>query len=220
MVKEGIVDVSESMGAMLFGVLMTIIAISTLTIAGTETEVAASGTLIAATVIAINLGHGIIHGYMIIFERGFERGKYLKHALDIKASDNQHDAITRLEEDINNSPFGELSSKLKKEIALQMHEKLKRLNQPSPLRTKREDYFAGFYNGSLVFFVSLLVVLPLLIVPNLQYGAIMAGAIGTLCLGILGWYHAKYMFRNKLLTAIGVAIAGLTIVVITVALGG
>ena len=29
MVKEGIVDVSESMGAMLFGVLMTIIAIST-----------------------------------------------------------------------------------------------------------------------------------------------------------------------------------------------
>ena len=67
MVKKGIIDVSESMDAMLFGFLMTIITISSLSIAGAEPEAAASGIAIAVTVIAINLGHGIIHGYMIIF---------------------------------------------------------------------------------------------------------------------------------------------------------
>lgn len=220
MVKKEIVDVSESMGAMLFGVLMTIITVSSLSIAGTETEVAASGIAIAVTVIAINLGHGIIHGYMIIFERGFKRGKILKHALDIKASDNQQDAIALLEKDINNSAFGDLNSELKREIALEMHAKLTGLNRPSPLRTRKEDYYAGFFNGLLVFLVSLLIVLPLLIAPNLQYGVIIAGAMGTLCLAILGWFHAKYMFRNRLLTAAGVTFAGLMIVVITIVLGG
>lgn len=208
------------MGAMLFGILMTIIAISSLWIAQTEIEVLAPGIAIAVTVIAINIGHGIIHAYMTIFERGFRKGRYLKHELAIKASENQDYAIARIEYDINNSPFKELSPEFKREMAIRMNEKLKALDRPSPLRVTKEDYLAGFFNGLLVFLVSLLIVFPLLIFQDLQHGVLIAGALGTLCLGILGWFHAKYTFRNKLLTAAGVAIIGLIIVTITIALGG
>ena len=96
MAKKGIIGISDSMGAMLFGVLMTMVTISSLTIVGEEAEIL--GFAIAVTAIAINLGHGIVHGSLYIFERGFEKGKRWKYVFDVKALGGKNEVIARLEE--------------------------------------------------------------------------------------------------------------------------
>jgi len=173
--KKGIIGISDSMGAMLFGVLMTMVTISSLTIVGEEAEIL--GFAIAVTAIAINLGHGIVHGSLYIFERGFEKGKRWKYVFDVKALGGKNEVIARLEEDIGNSSFGELSARLRKEIALELYEKLKGVDRPPMLRPRREDILGAFYKGFLVFVVGLPVILPLLFIPNLDTATLVSGVI-------------------------------------------
>lgn len=93
------------------------------------------------------------------------------------------------------------------------------LQKPSRL-SRKDDYIGGFYKGFLVFLVGILVVWPLLVLPSLFNALLLAFSIAIACLGVLGWFYAKYVFRNKLLMTIELIIIGFIIVIITLILGG
>ena len=216
MVKHRI-EISDSTGGMLFGVIATMITISSLTLAASKTEGLA--LIIAITAISVNIAHGALHGFLYIFEKGFERGTYLRYGFSVKASNDRDAAIAQIEQDLDKSSLEQFSTKLKRDFAIEIYEKAKVLEKPSRL-SRRNDYIGGFYKGFLVFIVGILVVWPLLVIPNLFNALLLAFSIAIVCLGVLGWFYAKYVFRNKLLMAIELIIVGLIIVIITLILGG
>jgi len=216
MVKHRL-DISDSTSAMLFGVLATMITISSLAIAASKTEELA--LIIAITAISVNIAHGALHGFLYIFEKGFEKGRYLRYGFKVKSSDNRNAAIANIEEDLNKSALEQFSTPLKKEIAIEIYEKAKVLQKPSRF-SRKNDYLGGFYKGFLVFIVGILVVWPLLVMPSLFYAILFSFSIAIASLGALGWLYAKYIFKNKFVMSIGLVIIGLMIVILTVILGG
>ena len=105
MVNKKRLPFSEGTSAMLFGVIMTMVTISSLAITGIRTE--GFGRIIAITAISINLAHGLLHRYLYVFESGVESGKYWRYGLDVKASEDRDTAIAQIEDYLNDSPLAQ-----------------------------------------------------------------------------------------------------------------
>jgi hypothetical protein len=215
MVKHRL-DFSDSTSAMLFGVLATMITISSLALASKETEETA--LIIAITAISINIAHGALHGYLYIFERGFEKGKFLKYGHSVKNSKDRDAAISSIEEDLNKGSLEQFSDELKRAAAIEIYEKAK-LQKTSHI-SRKNDYIGGIVKGFLVFIIGIVVVWPLLLIPSLSNAILVSFSIAIICLGILGWFYAEYVGRNRFFMAIGLIVVGFLIVIITVILGG
>lgn len=202
---------------MLFGVIVTMTTIGSLTIAGSN--VAEIALIIAVTAISVNISHAVLHGYLFVFEKGFERGKYVIDGFRIKAVNDKNSAVAKIETELNADGLQSFSDDLKKQLALEIYEKAKGMQKPSqPI--KRADFIGGFYKGLLVFAAGFLVILPLFIFSNLLIAQIFSFSIAIASLGILGWFYGKYIFKNQLRIALELIAIGLLIVVISLLLGG
>jgi len=209
-VLEPIDRVSE----ILFGLIMVLTFTGSLSVAEAGREDVRT-MLIGA--LGCNLAWGIIDAALYLMASLAERGRaVLTFRAVRKAVDPQHahrliaDALPPL-----------LASILAPAELASMHERLKQLPEPPEgARLDKQDWLGALGVFLLVFFSTLPVVIPFLIVPSAVRALRISNAIAIVMLFITGFAYGRMTGRHPWLIGFSVVILGVALVGLTMALGG
>jgi len=209
-VLEPIDRVSE----ILFGLIMVLTFTGSLSVAEAGREDVRT-MLIGA--LGCNLAWGIIDAALYLMASLAERGRAVLTFRAVRnAVDPQHahrliaDALPPL-----------LASILAPAELASMHERLKQLPEPPEgARLDKQDWLGALGVFLLVFFSTLPVVIPFLIVPSAVRALRISNAIAIVMLFITGFAYGRMTGRHPWLIGFSVVILGVALVGLTMALGG
>ena len=110
---------------------------------------------------------------------------------------------------------------MKPEEIERLREKIIKLPEPENIyRLKSNDYKSAGWIFLLVFFATIPISVPFLIIKDLQTALRISNIVAILMMFICGFALGKYVCRNRIVTGIITSLIGIGLVTITIALGG
>ncbi len=210
-------DPGERLGELLFGLIMVL----TFTLgAGIELQGDRSATralLIAA--LGCNAAWGIIDAALFLMGRLSERGRLHRIVRRVKAAERREQALALVSRELDERIPAILKPEIRAALDADVLEKV-RAAPLEPTRVTASDLWAGLAVFWLVFLTALPAVLPFLVLRDARIAMRASNATLIGLLFYVGWRWAGYTGASRLGTALFVALLGVALVVVAIALGG
>ena len=208
---------AERLSEIIFGLIMVLTITSTLKIALTDGEAGIRTMAIAA--LGCNAAWGIVDGAMYIFTGVFERDRCARLVSCIKSTPDNNSALAAIENELEPTILWVLDETERKRIYTEV---LKSASRALPQESKitKDDFFGAISCFLIVFFSTFPVLIPLLVVQNLDIATRISNLVAIGMLFFIGYEWAKYTNRNRFKAGMGMVLIGSSIVGVTLALGG
>jgi len=209
-----VLEVSERIAEMLFGVIMF------LTITG-SLRVASAGPddvhTMLVNALGCNLAWGVIDAVLYCMGRGAEKGRGLivHHAVR-KATDPE-----RAQRLIADALPSVVASILQPAELASIHQRLKQLPEPPDrVRLRKEDWLAGLGVFLWVVLSMFPLAVPFIFMHHAAAALRVSNAIAIVMLFVSGYIYGRLTLRNPWSRGIAMVIVGFTLVALTKAFGG
>jgi VIT1/CCC1 family predicted Fe2+/Mn2+ transporter len=209
-----VLDPLDRMSEILFGIIMV------LTFTG-SIRVAEAGrddlreVLVGA--LGCNLAWGVVDAVMYLMSAFMARARLVVSLKALRRTDEPH-AAQDIIADLLPSELATSLTPAEVEMLRQ------RLNQQSPsavaVTLTRTDWLGAVAVFLLVFLSTFPVAVPLIFVREPRLALLLSNLVAVLMLFALGWSLGRYAGRSGWRTALGMVLAGLVLVGLTMALGG
>jgi hypothetical protein len=207
----------ESLAEVLFGLIMTL----TFTLAAglmVQEGPGAVRELLIAT-IGCNIAWGIIDGALYISGQIFERGRMARIGAMVRDAATEEEAAVivgrELEDLIGLTVPAADRADLHRRMALYV-----RASEPRPRGVTRADFYGAIASFWLVFFASIPAALPFLFIDDAWTALRVSNGILIALLFVTGYRWARHTTLRPWPAGLTLMVAGVTLVVIAIALGG
>lgn len=210
----GVLDPSERVAEMLFGLIMVL----TITGALSASEAARDDvrTMLAAA-LGCNIAWGIIDGVLYLMGRLAERGSNLAALHAVRRATDPRDADARIVEALPKT----IGGLLRPDEVASLRERLLALPEPPPhARLSFRDYVGALGVFLLVFLSTFPVALPFIFIHDAALAIHVSNAIAIAMLFLLGVAFGRHAGRSPLGFGVAMVIVGLAMVCVAIALGG
>lgn len=208
-------DPSTRLGEVLFGLIMAL----GITGAVRFGLAKANNRELFIAVLGCNIAWGVVDGVMFAMLALFERGRKARVVNAVLNAPTDEAALERIHVELGKR----LESLTTLEERGQVYRwvlELARRSKLEPPRMHREDILGGIAVGMLILLATMPVVLPFLMVSNATTAVRTSNLITLVMLFGIGWWWGRVVGANPLRIGAGVTGVGLTLVLITIALGG
>ena len=212
----GRLDPGERMGELLFGLIMVL----TFTLgAGIELSDREETRDLLLAALGCNTAWGIIDAALYLIGRLSERGRTHHLLKAIQAAAGSDEALALIDRELDER----LPSVVRPEVraALDAHvlERV-RVTKLERTRVTADDLWAGLAVFWLVFLTALPAVLPFFVIPDAHIAMRTSNATLIGLLFYVGWRWAGYTGAGRWRTALFMALLGVLLVIMAIALGG
>ena len=212
----GHLDPGERMGELLFGLIMVL----TFTLgAGIELGDREDTRELLVAALGCNAAWGIIDGALYLMARLSERGRLHRLVKAIQTAPGRDQALALIDAELDEQLPEIVRPEVRAVLDADVLERVRELKLEAN-RVTAADVWAALAVFWLVFFTALPAVLPFLLIhePRLAMRTSNALLIGLLF--YVGWRWAGYTGAGRLRTAIFMAVLGVALVLVAIALGG
>jgi hypothetical protein len=213
-VSRRLLDPIERISEILFGLIMVLSFTCAISVAEVN-RIDVREILIAA--VGCNLAWGIIDAVMYLINLWAQRGRDLAILNYVKRSGNRDKAIGYIRETL--SP--ELSEIIGRESLQQIQQDVVHSSpEVMRLRVSVKDFKTALGIFLLVFLTTIPVAFPFAVIKEVYVAMRVSNGIAILLLFIGGWILARYGRFKKFRTGLCLALIGVGMVFLTIALGG
>ena len=210
-------DPGESLGEILFGLIMTLTFTLGAGLLVQEGPDAARELLIAT--IGCNIAWGIIDGALYLSGQIFERSRLGRIGLTIRQAASDENAV-RIAADALTNMLGPVAAPdelaaFSRRIATRL-----RSTAPAALGVSREDVYGALASFWLVFFSSIPAALPFLFIDDAWIALRVSNTILLGLLFLVGYRWAKYTTLRPWLAGLVLLVIGVILVLVAIRLGG
>ena len=212
----GRLDPAERTGELLFGLIMVL----TFTLgAGMQLGDREESRELLVAALGCNAAWGIIDAALYLIGRLSERGRLHRLVKSIQAAPDREQALALIDGELDERLPAIVRPEVRAALDEHLLQRVRELT-PEPNRVNTADLWAGLAVFWLVFVTALPAALPFLVIrePQLAMRASNAVLIGLLF--YTGWRWAKYTGARPFRTALFMALLGVALVAVAIALGG
>ena len=210
-------DPGERLGELLFGLIMVL----TFTLgAGIELAGDREATrelLIAA--LGCNAAWGIIDAALYLMGRLSERGRLHRLVRNIQAAPDSEQALALVDRDLAERLPAIVRPEVRTALDAHVLERVRELKLERN-RVTADDVWAGLAVFWLVFLTALPALLPFLLIRDAQIAMRTSNAVLIGLLFYVGWRWAAYTGASRWRTGLFMALLGVALVLVAIALGG
>ena len=208
-------DPSTRLNEVLFGLIMAL-GITGAVRLGLEQS---TNRELLVAVLGCNVAWGIVDGVMFVLVSLFERGRKARIVNSVRGAATDEAALQHIQKELGDR-LESLTTSAEREQVYRWVLDIARRADVQPPRIQRDDILGGVAVGLLIVVATLPVVLPFVFISN-TYHAVRFSAIITLVLQfVVGYWWGRVVGANPWRIGAGVTAVGLTLVLITIALGG
>lgn len=208
-------DPSTRLGEVLFGLIMALGITGAVRFGLAE----ANHRELLIAVLGCNIAWGVVDGVMFVMLALFERGRKARIINRVLSAPTDEAALNRIHEELGDR-LEPLTSPAEREQVYRWVLKLARQSDFEPPRIHREDLLGGVAVGLLILMATMPVVLPFLLIPQTTTAVRTSNLVTLVMMFGIGFWWGRTVGANPLRIGAGVTAIGLTLVLITIALGG
>lgn len=206
----------ERMGELLFGLIMVL----TFTLgAGIELGDREETRDLLIAALGCNTAWGIIDAALYLIARLSERGRVHRLMKAIQTAPTRERALALLDRELDERLPAIVTPEVRAAVDAHVLERVRELKL-APNRVTAADAWAGLAVFWLVFLTALPAVLPFLVIRDPQLAMRASNAVLVGLLATVGWRWAGYTGASRWRTALFMALLGIALVVVAIALGG
>ena len=212
------VDPGDTLGEVLFGLIMALTIISGAEIFSAPSELDAHQLVLA--VVGCNLAWGVIDAVLYVLGSMFYRSQRARFFRGLRIARSEAEALAAIQEEfgLEDEPLAvapEDRVRLYRSIlALSVHA------APARVKLRRRDFVSAFLVFVLVSATALPGVIPLLLLDNSYLAIRVSNAVLILLLLVVGYWWAHYTDARPWRAALVILLLGMTMVSVAVTLGG
>ncbi len=208
-------DPSTRLNEVLFGLIMAL-GITGAVRLGLEKS---TNRELLVAVLGCNVAWGIVDGVMFVLVSLFERGRKARIVNRVRTAPTDEAALQQIQEELGDR-LESLTNPTEREQLYRWVLDIARRADVQPPRIQRDDILGGIAVGLLIVVATLPVVLPFVFVTD-THNAVRFSAIITLVLQfVVGYWWGRVVGASPWRIGAGVTAVGLSLVLITIALGG
>jgi VIT1/CCC1 family predicted Fe2+/Mn2+ transporter len=210
---------AESLGEILFGLIMVLTFTLGAGIAVRTGEGAGDARELLFAALGCNLAWGIIDAALHVMGNMFVRSRRARLAYAIKAAPDEASALAAIREEMEPG----LESVTQKDERDRLYRNILSLvarSEPPRTRVTRSDLAEAISVFLLVFVTALPAAAPFLVIEDPWLALRISNLLLTSLLFIVGYFWARYTNANPWLAGLGVTALGIVLVVIAIVLGG
>jgi len=212
----GQLDPGERMGELLFGLIMVL----TFTLgAGIELGDREETRDLLIAALGCNTAWGIIDAALYLIARLSERGRLHRLVKAIQTAPTSERALALVDRELDDRLPAIVRPEVRAAVDAHLLERVRELKL-APNRVTAADAWAGLAVFWLVFLTALPAVLPFLVVRDPQLAMRASNAVLIGLLSFVGWRWAGYTGASRSRTALFMALLGIALVLVAIALGG
>lgn len=166
-----------------------------------------------------NLAWAIVDGAMYVLTALFERGRKARLVREVLRARSEAAALQQIGQELD-GPLMELTTPQEREQLHRWILAILRREQPATLRLHREDLLGGVAVALVIVLATFPIVVPYLIVSNPNLAVRLSHLIALSLLFLLGARWGRIVGGQSIRIACGLTLLGVTLVLITIALGG
>jgi len=208
-------DPADRLGEVLFGLIMAL----GLTGAVRLGHEAADNRALFVGIFGCNLAWAIVDGAMYVLTGIFERGRKARLFREVLRAPSEEAALQRIGAELD-GPLLELTTA---EERSQLHRwilaVLRRAHPEAP-PLHRDDLLGGVAVALVIVLATFPIVVPYLVVSNPNLAVRLSNLIALTMLFLLGAWWGRVVGGRSLPIASGLTLLGMTLVLVTIALGG
>jgi hypothetical protein len=208
-------DPSRRLGEVLFGLIMALGTTGAVRFGLAE----ANNRELFIAVLGCNLAWGVVDGVMFAMLALFDRGRKARIVNGVLSAPTDDVALERIHAELGDRLERLTTSEERGQVYRWVLE-FARHSKCEPPRIHRDDILGGIAVGLLILVATMPVVVPFLLVSNVTTAVRISNLIALAMLFGIGWWWGRTVGANPLRIGAGVTGVGLTLVLITIALGG
>ncbi len=208
-------DPVDLLGEILFGLIMALGFTGAVRLGLEE----ADNRALFIAILGCNLAWAIVDGVMYVLAALFERGRKARLARDVLAAPTEDESLRLIGDELNDR-LGLLTTGEEREQIQGWVLKNLRREKLGPPGLHREDLLGGVAVALVILLATLPVVVPYLVMSNASFAVRVSNLIALVELFLLGVAWGRVVGGNPFRIAAGLTLVGLTLVLITIALGG
>lgn len=208
-------DPATRLGELLFGLIMALGVTGAVRLGLTD----ASNRELFIAVMGCNIAWGIVDGVMFVILALFERGRKDRIVDGVLSAANDDEALKIIQCDLSDRLEPVLNAAECSQIYHWVLESARRTERERP-QIQRQDILGGIAVALLILLATLPIVAPFILLTNPTTAVRISNTITVVMLFGIGWKWGRIVGANPVHFGTGVAAVGLTLVLITIALGG
>lgn len=208
-------DPGRRLNEVLFGLIMALGITGAVRFGLTE----ANNRELFIAVLGCNIAWGVVDGVMFVMLMLFERGRKARIVNSVLSAPTESVALQRIHEEFGNRLEPLTTTEQRDQVYRWVLDLARRSDREQP-RIQREDILGGIAVGLIILVATLPVAVPFLLVSNATTAVRISNLITLVMLFGIGWWWGRVVGANPLHIGAGVMGVGLTLVLITIALGG
>ena len=212
---ERYLDPANRLGEVLFGLIMALGFTGAVRLGHEQ----ADNRALFIGIFGCNLAWAIVDGVMYVLTALFERGRKARLFREVARAADDETALGRIGDELD-GPLLELTTP---EERAQLHRwilTILRREQPDLPRLRRADVLGGVAVTLVIVLATFPIVVPYLVVANPDVAVRLSHLIALTLLFLLGTWWGHVVGGRPLRIASGLTLLGMTLVLITIALGG
>ena len=182
--------------------------------------------LMAVTSLGAGVAWGIIDALLYILVVIFQRHRYSLIAGKLRSAKDEHDALSMIQEELEDSIVGTLDAEDQKSVyRLVLHAQrrsgdLRYTLQPPKIAISRVDLFGSFQIFLAMLLATLVVVVPLWLIEPPHLAVVASNIVAFAVLFIVGYTWARHTNIRRTMFGAALVVMGAAIVGISLILGG
>lgn len=212
---ERYLDPADRLGEVLFGLIMALGFTGAVRL-GHE---AADNRALFIGIFGCNLAWAIVDGVMYVLTALFDRGRKARLFREVARTGSDDEALRRIGDELD-GPLMDLTTP---EERGQIHRwilTILRRERPDPPQLRRVDVLGGVAVTLVIVLATFPIVVPYLVLANPNVAVRLSHLIALTLLFLLGAWWGRVVGGRPLRIASGLTLLGMTLVLITIALGG
>jgi hypothetical protein len=212
--SKGLLDIDDRISEILTGIFLILSFTCTFSVIKSDTS---SVIDMLTGGILSTVAWGLIDAGMYLFTTLIDKEHNLSIIRYVRKSKNQEKSRNAIIDAL--PPV--ITGLMKPEEIERLREKIIKLPEPENIyRLKSNDYKSALRIFLLVFFATIPISVPFLIIKDLQTALRISNIVAILMMFFCGFALGKYVCRNRIVTGIITSLIGIGLVTITIALGG
>jgi hypothetical protein len=208
-------DPSTRLGEVLFGLIMALGITGAVRFGSAD----ANNRELFIDVLGCNIAWGIVDGVMFAMLCLFERGRRARIVNVVLNAATDQAALDGIRKELGSRLEPLMTSAERDQVYRWILDQARR-SKPEPPRIHREDILGGIAVGTLILVATLPAVVPFLLFLHPTTAVRISNTFVLIMMFGIGWWWGQTVGTNPFHTGAGVAGIGLTMVLITIALGG
>jgi len=208
-------DPADRLGEVLFGLIMALGFTGAVRLGHEE----ADNRALFIGIFGCNLAWAIVDGVMYVLTALFERGRKARLFREVLRAPSEGAALQRIGNELD-GPLMELTTAQERGQLHRWILAILRRERPATLRLQRADFLGGVAVALVIVLATFPIVVPYLVVSNPNLAVRLSNLIAMALLFLLGAWWGRVVGGRSIRIATGLTLLGLTLVLITIALGG